>query len=102
MSPRRQRVSLRFCASPPLRNRLADAVRKDVVKIEVELDNAAIAVPGEPVRQNDRLCPDLEIRAGPDDPGLDRAKRLIRWRPADRSAERNLHQRNQLIERRAK
>ena len=68
----------------------------------MELDDAALAVPSEAVGGDDRLRADLEICAGPDDPGLDRAERLICRHPIDRGAEGDLDQRDKSIERLAK
>src|SRR5271165_1087720 len=65
----------------------------------MELDDAAVAVPGEAVRRYDRLRADLEILAGPDDPGLDRADRLTARYPIDRGREGDFDQRDQSIER---
>src|SRR5258708_1491820 len=68
----------------------------------MELDNAAIAVPREARRRQDRLRADLEVGSGPDDPGLDRADRLTGRYPVDRGCKGELHQRDQPVERRAK
>src|SRR6516165_7624597 len=65
----------------------------------MELDDAAVTVPGEAVGRDYRFRADLEIRAGPNDPGLDGAGGLISRRPADRGGEGYFHQRDQLIER---
>src|SRR3974377_938384 len=68
----------------------------------MQLDHAAIAVPGAAVCRYDRLGADLEVRSRPDDPWLNRAGRLIGWRPADRGREGYFHQRDQLTEGRTK
>src|SRR5271166_2277368 len=98
----RQREPPRSCASPQLRNRPADAVREQIVEVDMELDDAAVTVPGKARRRQDRLSTDLEILPGPDDPGLDRAVRLTGRYPIDRTREGDLHQGDQSVERRAK
>src|SRR5215472_10693919 len=65
----------------------------------MELKDAAVAVPGETVRRDDRFGADLEILAGPDDPGLDRADRLTGRYAIDRRREGDLDQWDQLTER---
>src|SRR5437763_1804960 len=73
---RRQPAPPRLCALPPLRNRPADAAWEQIVEIDMELDDAAVAVSREVIRRQDRLRADLEVLPGPDDSRLDRADRL--------------------------
>jgi hypothetical protein len=47
------------------------AARKQIVEIEMQLKDAAVAVSRETVRRNDRFGADLKILARPDDAGLD-------------------------------
>jgi hypothetical protein len=64
-----------FHASIP-EERPADRVREEVVEIEMQLDDTAIPVTGQPRRRDDRFGSDLHIQSSPNDPRLDRAHRL--------------------------
>src|SRR4030088_2936538 len=69
-------------------------IRKDLGKIQVGLCARTEVSAGMGIHRDDRLYPDLEIAAYPDDAGIDRTGRPPRERPIERRRRCEFNQRN--------
>src|SRR5271157_669587 len=79
-----------------------EGMREHVIEVEVKLRNRAHVMARSGVRRNQRLEPDLEVGARPDDAGADDTGRKTLLTPVDRRLEVQFHQGDQSVKRRPK
>src|SRR6266851_2765218 len=76
----------------------ADTVGKNVIEVEVQLGDDADILSTGLCRRNDCLDAELHRLPGPDDPGVDRADRLLAIAVGNRRGEPEFYQRGQPVD----